>query len=108
MVRRSDGTWDDLYEIDQLGTGTRPIVMVNEALGQLVVVYTDFAGTGGNILYRTSDTQQIAFSPSQVLMPGIDLDNASSTKQSFLDELVVIGSTSSGWTHQLLGVSIAP
>ncbi|NQZ97572.1 MAG: LamG domain-containing protein, partial [Myxococcales bacterium] len=108
LVRRSDGTWDDLYEIDQLGTGTRPIVMVNEALGQLVVVYTDFAGTGGNILYRTSDTQQIAFSPSQVLMPGIDLDNASSTKQSFLDELVVIGSTSSGWTHQLLGVSIAP
>ena len=59
-------------------------------------------------LYRTSDTQQIAFSPSQVLMPGIDLDNASSTKQSFLDELVVIGSTRSGWTHQLLGVSIAP
>jgi hypothetical protein len=83
LVRRPDGSWDDLYEIDNVGT--RPIVVMSDALGELVVIYTDFNG-GGNILLRTSDAQDIAFGSATLLMPGLDLNDVTSTKQSFLDE----------------------
>ena len=104
LVRRPDGSWDDLYEIDVVGT--RPVVVVSDALGELVVVYTDFAG-GGNIRFRTSDARDIDFGPIEILMPGIDVNDATSTNQSFLDELIVLATTAAPG-RQLVGVSLAP
>jgi len=104
LVRRPSGTWDDLHGIDT--SGTRPIVVLNEATGSLVVVYTEIE-IGGNIEYRVSDAQEISFGPRKTLMAGSNLNNPTSTKQSFLEELVVLASTS-GSNKKVSGVLLAP
>jgi hypothetical protein len=104
LVRRPAGTWDDLYSVDTVGT--RPIVVLNEALRQLIVVYTQ-TETGGDLEYRLSDMDAIAFGPRQVLLPGSGLNNPSSTKQSFVSELVVIAA-SGGASPEVHGVALSP
>ncbi len=47
LVRQPDGTWDGLHEVDQ--TGTRPIVLLNEADDSVRVVYTS-----GGLVMKTS------------------------------------------------------
>ena len=79
---------------------------VSDALGELVVIYTDFNG-GGNIRFRTSDARDIDFGPIEILMPALNLNDATTTKQSFLDELIVL-STTIPPGRQLVGVSLAP
>ena len=81
-------------------------VVVSDVLGELIVVYTSLAG-GGEILFRTSDAQTIGFGPIQSLMPGLDLNDATSLGQTFLDELIVMATTK-GPSRQLLGISLAP
>jgi hypothetical protein len=104
LVRRPSGSWDDLYEVDTVGT--RPSVVLNEALGTVVVIYTEVTG-GGNIVYRSSDANVISFGPKERLIEGTNIDNASSTKQPFSSELVVIASTS-GSNIIVLGASLSP
>ena len=104
LVRRPSGSWDELYEVDTFGT--RPSVVINEALGSVMVIYTDITG-GGNIVYRSSATDAIAFGPKQLLIAGHDIDNASTTKQPFTTELVVIASTS-GSNILVVGASLSP
>jgi hypothetical protein len=87
LVRRPSGSWDELYPVSF--HGTRPIVLLNEILGSLIVVYTE-SESGGEIRYQTSATSSIEFSPYEILMAGSDLNNASSTKQSFETDLVII------------------
>ncbi|MBN2315232.1 MAG: hypothetical protein JXM79_14980, partial [Sedimentisphaerales bacterium] len=48
LVRRPDGNWDDLYEVDT--NGTRPIVVLNEREGIITVLYTAANGNH-DILY---------------------------------------------------------
>jgi hypothetical protein len=86
LVRRPSGTWDYLHPVDE--EGTRPIVLLNESRGFVRVIYT--AGRAG-IVYRESPIDSIAFGPRQVLLPGA-LNNATSTKQTITDELVVLAS----------------
>ncbi|MCB1772249.1 MAG: LamG domain-containing protein [Gammaproteobacteria bacterium] len=104
LVRRPSGSWDDLYEVDNFGT--RPSVVLNENLGSVTVIYTDVTG-GGNIVYRSSAADTIDFGPKQVLIEGSNVDNASTTKQPFTTELVVIASTS-GSNLFVLGASLSP
>jgi hypothetical protein len=87
LVRRPSGSWDELYPV--ASHGTRPIVVLNEVVGSLMVVYTE-SNSGGDIRYKTSATSRIEFGSSKTLMAGSDLNNASSTKQNFETDLVVI------------------
>jgi len=86
LVRRPSGEWDELYAVSN--SGTRPIVVLNEAVGKLIIAYTSKEG-GGNILYRESPLDVIAFGPQQTLIAG-KVNDVSSTKQSVDDELVLI------------------
>jgi len=87
LVRRPAGTWDDLYEVSQ--TGTRGIVLLNEATNTVSVVYTD-----GGIVLKESPTSSISFGSAVTLMTG-SLNDATSTKQNISDEVVILASTSS-------------
>ena len=91
LVRRPGGTWDDLYTVDT--SGTRAIVLLNEAASYLTVIYTSSEGAG-NILYKTSPISTISFGSSATLISGSSND-ATSTKQNFTGELVVLSTNGS-------------
>jgi hypothetical protein len=103
LVRRPSGSWDDMYAVDT--DGTRPIVVLNEALDLLIFVYVETEGWA-NIKYRTSDASQISFGDELILMAG-SLSDPSSTKQTFVDELIVIATTT-GANLEVRGVSYSP
>jgi len=90
LVRRPTGVWEDLYEVDT--GGTRPIVVLNEVVRKLFVAYTTNEG-GGNIVYRESSMDTIAFEPRQTFIYG-NVNNVTSTKQNFKNEVVVMASSS--------------
>jgi hypothetical protein len=102
LVRRPSGAWDDLYGVDE--EGSRPIVVLNELLGSLVLLY-ERSETGTNIVYRISDAQTIGFGPRRTLIAGGGKTNPSSTKQHFVDQLLVIANDKSLVVH---GASLAP
>ena len=100
LKRQADGTWDDAYTVDKIGT--RAIVMINEAYSFLTVVYSEDV-FGGSVLYRESPLDTINFSDAHVLIPGGFLDadglpigglytNVSSQKDPFTNDLVVVAS----------------
>ena len=86
LVRRPSGVWDDLYQVDTIGT--RPIVMLNEAAGKLIVAYTQ-SDSGGNIYFKESSMNTISFGSRQTLISG-SVNNSSSVKGNFTDEVVAI------------------
>ncbi len=85
LVRRPNGSWDDLYEVTD--HGTRPTVVLDEA-GRLRVAYTTTDG-GGSIVSQTSATSPIAFGPPEPLISGF-LDNATSTRAIGDGEVVIL------------------
>jgi hypothetical protein len=84
LVRRPNGVWDNLYSVDT--SGTRPIVVLNEAAGKLIVAYTQ-GDHASNIVFRESSMGTISFKPRQVLLSG-SLNNVTSTKYTSNDEIV--------------------
>ena len=91
LVRRPSGVWDNLYTVDTIGT--RPIVMINEAAGKLIVAYTQ-ADSGGDIYFKESPLQNISFGSRQTLISG-SVNNVSSVKGAFTDEVVAIAGSGS-------------
>ncbi len=91
LVRRPNGQWDNMYDV--AGSGTRPIVILNEDAGRLIVAYTE-SDSGGDILYKETATNNISFGSSETLISG-SLNNVTSTKQNFTDEVVVLASRGS-------------
>jgi hypothetical protein len=91
LVRRPNGSWDDLYEVD--GGGTRPVVAVDEAAGKLIVAYESKEG-GGPILYRESPLGTIHLSPIKTMMSG-SLENVTTTKVTSNDEIVFLADNKS-------------
>jgi hypothetical protein len=91
LVRRPNGAWDNLYQVDT--SGTRPIVVLSEAANRLIVAYTTNEG-GGDIVYRVSPLDNIAFGARQVLISG-SVNDVTSTKQSFTDNVVFLASNGS-------------
>ncbi|HOF39757.1 MAG TPA: hypothetical protein PLD73_06765 [Candidatus Hydrogenedentes bacterium] len=89
LVRRPSGAWDDLYSVDD--EGTRPIVVLDEKSGTLFVAYTH----AGNIVYRESPSESIAFGPRHMLIEKKEapLNNVTSTKERFSGEIVFLAST---------------
>ncbi|MFD2247973.1 InlB B-repeat-containing protein [Pontibacter ruber] len=92
LVRSSSGGWHKAYEVSPIGT--RPIVLLNESIDKIRVIYTK-ADSGGDILYRESSFSTIAFSSPLVLMTGGTYNNSTSTKDNFTDDIVVLASSSS-------------
>lgn len=91
LVRRPNGTWDDAYLVDT--AGTRPVIVVNETAGQLIMAYTTKEG-GGDIVYRTSPLDNISLSERQVLIPG-KVNNVTTTKQTSNNEVVFLAGSKS-------------
>jgi hypothetical protein len=88
LVRRPSGTWDNLYNVSE--NGTAPIVLVNEALGKVKVVYTSHT-YGGNILYKETPVSSISFSRELTLIRGIN-NYATSTHYTYNSDIVVLAS----------------
>lgn len=91
LVRRPNGAWDDLYEVD--GGGTRPVVVVDEAAGRVIVAYESKEG-GGPILYRDSPLGTIKLSPIKTMMSG-SLENVTTTKVTSNDQIVFMADNKS-------------
>lgn len=103
LVRHPNGTWDDLYTVDAI-TGNRPIVLLNETVGKVKVVYTS-EDSGGDIVYRESSTASIAFGPTLSLIAnGHLLSYAASTHQRYDSTVVVLATDESTAPLQLVGV----
>jgi hypothetical protein len=90
LVRRPSGVWDNLYNVDT--SGTRPIVILNEAAGKLIVAYTS-SNSGGKIYYKESPMGSISFGARQTLISGT-VNNVTSIKGNFTDDVVVMASSS--------------
>jgi hypothetical protein len=90
LVRKPDGKWDNLYNIDD--KGTRPIVIIDEQREKVQVIYTE-KNAGGNIYYRESDLSEISFGKKRKLIEGSNYNNASSSKDNYKSNIVVIAST---------------
>ncbi|HSI71240.1 MAG TPA: fibronectin type III domain-containing protein, partial [Gillisia sp.] len=88
LIRRPSGVWDDLYEVS--GRGTRPIVILNEELNKVRVIFPEKNG-GGVMYYRESSTINISFGPEFKLMDGSS-NNPTSSKDNFTSEVVVLAS----------------
>lgn len=89
LRRHTDGTWDQMYEVDVVGT--RPIVVVNEVDSFITVLYSSDE-FGGAIIYKESSLSTIQFGRRKQLLVGNFYTNVSSAGDSFVDDLVVIAS----------------
>ncbi len=89
LKRQVNGTWDDLYVVDYIGT--RPIIVINETDSFLTVLYSSQEG-GGDLVYKESDLSSIQFGIRKLLLAGGAYTDVSSVGGLFADELVVIAS----------------
>jgi hypothetical protein len=87
LVRRPNGVWDNMYTVDT-SASTRPIVLLNEAANRLIVAFTT-SESGGNIVYRESRMDTISFGSRQTMISGT-VNNVTSTKQNFIDNVVLL------------------
>ena len=104
LVRRPAGTWDDLYPIDE--SGTRPISLLSEANGTLIIVYTASEGNN-NIVYKQSYISPISFGPRHTLISGAH-NNAMSTKQIYMDEVVIIAGDGNSLAGVIANTNFSP
>src|SRR5215216_2276467 len=91
LIRRPNGTWDPLYEVDQ--AGTRAIVLLNEQDDTVRVVYTSSEGFN-DIVMKKSPTSAISFGPRTTLMTG-GLNDATSQKANWTDQVLILASSAS-------------
>ena len=87
LVRRVGGVWDPLYPV-ALNEGTNPIVVLNETVGRLKVVYT---APGGNIVYRESPVTGVSFGAAISLISG-NYDYSTSIKGNYTSDVVIMAS----------------
>jgi hypothetical protein len=91
LVRRPNGTWDDLYPVDE--AGTRPLILLDENNDSLTFIYT--SGEGNNpIVYQQSSTLGISFGGRKTLRSD-SFNDVSSMKSNIEGGFVVIYSNSS-------------
>lgn len=97
LVRRPNGTWDNLYAIDEVGT--RPLILLDEVHGHLTMIHTQSEGFT-NIVYRQSITDPISFGTKTTLRSGL-FNDVSSMKANYTDAFVVIYASSTQVEGQL-------
>ncbi len=91
LVRRPNGVWDNFYGIN--GSGTRPVIALDEADNQLIIAYTTKEG-GGDIVYNTTPLDVINFSPSQLLIKG-KVNNVTTAKVISSNKVVFLADSKS-------------
>ncbi|RKS45187.1 concanavalin A-like lectin/glucanase superfamily protein, partial [Gillisia mitskevichiae] len=89
LVRRPNGTWDNLHPVSN--KGTRPLIILNESRNKVRVIYTTQDG-GGNIVYKESESNNIQFGSQLNLISGT-YNNATSNKGNFTSEVVILASS---------------
>ena len=89
-VRRPNGAWDPLYEVDSPGLAGS--CCSNEEDHSVRVVYSSSEGYN-DIVVRSSPTSAISFGPRTVVMPG-GLNDVTSTKDNWTDQVLVLASSS--------------
>lgn len=92
LKRQPSGVWDNLYEVTQ--TGTRPLVILNESIGKIKFIYASLEG-GGDILYKESSTSTISFGTELTLISGGAYQNATSSKNNYNSDIVILASSTS-------------
>ena len=91
LVRQQSGHWDELYKVDD--EGSRGIVLLNESDEKVIVVYTSYRDN--EIICKTSKANPISFGKRQTLIMGKkNVNNVTSTKQNFTNEVVILASES--------------
>ena len=88
LVRRPSGIWEELHEVSQ--TGTLPILILNESIGILKVIYTSDT-YGGDIVYKESLMSEISFCEQHTLIKG-NYNYATSSKQNYTEDIVILAS----------------
>ncbi|OKL39547.1 InlB B-repeat-containing protein [Pontibacter flavimaris] len=88
LVRRPTGSWDNLYEVSK--AGNRPIVILNEHVGKVKVIYA--APSAGGIYYKEALTSNIQFG-SELSLIDETCDYATSSKNNYTGEIVIFAST---------------
>ncbi|WP_052738920.1 InlB B-repeat-containing protein [Pontibacter korlensis] len=89
LVRRPSGSWDSLYGVSD--DGNRPIVILNEALGKVKIVYAARGAAG--IFYKESHTSNISFGAELPLI-NETCDYATSMKDNYSSDIVIFASSS--------------
>lgn len=115
LVRRPNGAWDDLYPVTSSKEGNRPIVVLNEALGKIRVMYSvhldNFDNTrSSDILYRESSLSSIAFGAPMTLMSGKGtsrLEYTTSTHQTYDPEIYIMATVEDASPLNTIGVIAA-
>ncbi len=95
LVRRPSGAWDNLRQVDTVGT--RPSVQLNETTGHLLYSYR--LDEAEPIVYRECSTVTFACTARRTLLSESSLNNPSSTKQTYTDDLVIIAGSGIGEVH---------
>jgi hypothetical protein len=93
LIRDPKGNWSKLYKVSE--NGTRPIVILNELTQNIKVLYTS-TESGGNIIYKESNINEILFCDTYVLIEKknqFKFNNVSSTKNNYTSEIVIIASS---------------
>lgn len=92
LVRHPNGHWDAPVTISNTSGHTRPIVLLNEGLGVLAVAFSDNE-FGGNIQLKQALLAKPQFlSPALTILFGTTLNNTTSVKQAFTDDIVLFAS----------------
>jgi hypothetical protein len=108
--------WEDLHSVRvRQGSGrcpTRPIALLDELNDKIYVIYSQDVG-GNDIMYKYSSTTNISFPTGEgsKLIPNVehDWDDATSTKQTFNNEVVVLASSGGNhWKGVIAGTSPLP
>jgi hypothetical protein len=101
LVRRPAGYWDNLYPI---GKGTQAIVLLNEVIGKIKIVYTSVSN-GGQILYKETPVSNISFNSPVTLMggPTANYNFSSSTHQTYNPDVAIVA-TNQGSPRQIVSV----
>ncbi|MHA7133389.1 LamG-like jellyroll fold domain-containing protein [Oerskovia turbata] len=92
LVRRPNGTWDPLREVDRLGT--RPIVEIDEATGLLRVVYTHSEYLD-DIIEKVTTLSSLNFSQSATTVLDGTYNNVTGAKQNVPGATLVMAASSS-------------
>ncbi|PFG38837.1 concanavalin A-like lectin/glucanase superfamily protein [Georgenia soli] len=105
LVRRPNGTWDGLREIDDIGT--RGIVQLDESTGTLRVIYTQSTNFD-NILMKSASTKDLAFPASATTVMAGNFNNVTSTKENASGSLMIMASSVTKAWSTVLGSDPGP
>jgi hypothetical protein len=105
LERESNGTWN-VYDVTN-SAGTRPIALLDDSNNKIYVLYTSSYTGSNDIDYEYSSTSTISFSSAPDIASG-SFNNATSTRQTFSDDVVIMYSSGDTWKGKIKGTTELP